>query len=154
MGHEPGRPLYEGSEPLDADVLARLQASNLVNASEQRDALMQLRDDDVIWSMSPDGRITHVSREVESVRGFTPEEAMAQGLDEIMAPGSQAVSLAYFQSLIETLQRGEKPQAFRGELEYTHKDGSTVWFDVQTIPHLSADGELIELYGVSRRIDV
>ena len=56
-------------------------------------------------------------------------------------------------SLMETLQRGDKPQAFLGELEYLCKDGSTVMCDVQTLPHLSADGELIALYGVSRRRD-
>jgi hypothetical protein len=76
-----------------------------------------------------------------------------QGLDEILTPGSQAVSIAYFMSLIETLQRGDQPQAFRGELEYLCKDGSTVWCDVQTLPHLSAEGELIALYGISRRRD-
>ena len=103
---EQGKPLYEGVPPSEADVLARMQATNLVQSSDQRDALMELRDDDVVWSMSPDGRITHVSREVEAVRGFTPEEAGLQGLDEILTPGSQAVSIAYFMSLMETLQRG------------------------------------------------
>jgi|688.fasta_scaffold238379_3 PAS domain S-box-containing protein len=148
-----GKPLYEGVAPSEADVLARMQATNLVQSSDQRDALMELRDDDVVWAMSPEGRITHVSREVENVRGFTPEEATMQGLDEILTPGSQAVSIAYFMSLIETLQRGDQPQAFRGELEYLCKDGSTVWCDVQTLPHLSAEGELIALYGISRRRD-
>jgi hypothetical protein len=38
-------------------------------------------------------------------------------------------------------------------LDYLCKDGSTVVCDVQTLPHLSADGELIGLYGVSRRRD-
>ena len=148
---EQGKPLYEGAAPSEADVLARMQATNLVQSSDQRDTLMELRDDDVVWSMSPDGRITHVSREVESVRGFTPEEATTQGLDEILTPASHAVSIAYFMSLMETLQRGDKPQAFLGELEYLCKDGSPVLCDVQTLPHLSADGELIALYGVSRR---
>ena len=150
---EQGKPLYEGAAPSEADVLTRMQATNLVQSSDQRDTLMELRDDDVVWAMSPDGRNTHVSREVESVRGFTPEEATTQGLDEILTPASQAVSIAYFMSLMETLQRGDKPQAFLGELEYLCKDGSTVLCDVQTLPHLSADGELIALYGVSRRRD-
>jgi len=113
---------------------------------------MQPQDGDVIWAMSADGRITHVSREVERWRGFSPAEAAAQPLDEILAPASQATSSAYFQLLLESLQRGEKPSAFRGALEYSCKDGSTAWFDVQVLPQLGAAGELLALYGVSRPI--
>ncbi len=147
-----GEPLYGTGEP-DPDVVARMQAEHLVHVSADRDDLMEPRDGDVIWAMSPDGRITHVSREVERWRGFTPAEAAAQTLDEILVPESQAVSLAYFQSLIEVLQRGETPKAFRGPMEYTRKDGGTQWFDVQALPHVSDAGELIVLYGVSRPID-
>ena len=43
-----GKPLYEGAAPSEADVLARMQATNLVQSSDQRDVLMELRDDDVV----------------------------------------------------------------------------------------------------------
>ena len=87
--------------------------------------------------------------------------ALAQTQDQTQqpAPARAGTGLSVEQAraaatrILETLQRGDKPQAFLGELEYLCKDGSTVLCDVQTLPHLSADGELIALYGVSRRRD-
>jgi PAS domain S-box-containing protein len=150
--HEPGEPLYTSAGEVDPDVALRLHAEHLLELSEERGRLMQLAPGDVIWSMSPDGRITHVSREVEAMRGLTPEEALRQSLDEILTPASQQISLAYFQALMGTLAAGGKPAAFRGELEYTCKDGTTVLADVQTVPHINAAGELVELLGISRAI--
>lgn len=150
--HDSGEPLYTSAEQVDPDVALRLHAEHLLELSEHHGRLMQLAPGDVIWSMSPDGRITHVSREVEAMRGLTPEEALRQSLDEILTPASQQISLAYVQALRGTLAAGGRPAAFRGELEYTHKDGTTVLTDVQVVPHLNAAGELVELLGISRAI--
>lgn len=37
---------------------------------------------DVIWTMSLDGTITDVSPAVERMRGYTPQEAMTQSLEQ------------------------------------------------------------------------
>ena len=102
--------------------------------------------------MSLDGRITYVSPAVERMRGFTPEEAMNQPLDEILTPASAAISLGYWQELAARLEAGLPPQRFRGEYEYYCKDGSTVWTDVQVIPYVGESGQLIEILGVTRDI--
>jgi diguanylate cyclase (GGDEF)-like protein/PAS domain S-box-containing protein len=121
--------------------------------SEERHRLLAEAANDVIWSMSVDGRITYVSPAVERVRGFTQEEAMAQPLDEIEVPESLAISLRYFEELGAALRDGREPPAdFRGELEYLCKDGSTVICDVHVIPHIDDHGELVEILGVSRDI--
>jgi diguanylate cyclase (GGDEF)-like protein/PAS domain S-box-containing protein len=121
--------------------------------SEERHRLLAEAANDVIWSMSVDGRITYVSPAVEKVRGFTQEEAMAQPLDEIETPESLAISLRYVEELGEALRDGREPPAdFRGELEYLCKDGSTVICDVHVIPHIDEHGELVEILGVSRDI--
>ena len=120
--------------------------------SEERHRLLAEQANDVIWTMSLDGRITYVSPSVERLRGFTPEEAMAQSLDEILTPASQADSIAYMQGLLAALERGEQPQQFFGELEYRCRDGSTVWTSVQAVPHGDAHGVITEVIGVSRDI--
>ena len=150
--HDSGEPLYTSAGEVGPDVALRLHAEHLLELSEERGRLMQLAPGDVIWSMSPDGHITHVSREVEAMRGLTPEEALRQSLDEILTPASQQISMAYFQALMGTLAAGGKPAAFRGELEYTHKDGTAVLTDVQVVPNVNAAGELVELLGISRAI--
>ena len=103
--------------------------------SEERYRLLAEHANDVIWTMSPEGKITYVSPTVEAMRGFTPEEAMNQTIEEIHPPASQAISLGYFERLKIALQGRAPLEEFNCELEYFCKDGSTVWNEVTVIPH-------------------
>lgn len=115
--------------------------------------LLAESSNDVVWTMSPTGQITYVSPAVERMRGYTPEEAMAQSLEEIETPESAAITMQYFTDLHTALAEGrEPPSNFRGELEYYCKDGSTVWTEVQVIPRFGPDGALVEILGVTRDI--
>jgi diguanylate cyclase (GGDEF)-like protein/PAS domain S-box-containing protein len=120
--------------------------------SEARYRLLSDTVHDVIWTIAPDGIITYVSPSVELVRGYTPEEAMRQPLDQILTPDSIALNLAYVDELVTDVAAGRRPKSFRGEMEYLCKDGSTQWCDVVTTPILAEDGSLVELLGVSRDI--
>ncbi|MDP2283555.1 MAG: diguanylate cyclase [Pseudohongiella sp.] len=107
---------------------------------------------DVIWTIDPNGTITYVSPSVQKVRGYTTEEAMRQPLELILTPDSIAINLAYFGELLADVAAGRPPKAFRGQMEYLCKDGSTYWCDVVATPILAEDGSLVELLGVSRDI--
>lgn len=131
---------------------ARQQAEERQQVSEARCRLLAENESDVIWTMSLDGRITSVSASVERLRGFTPEEAMQQTLEEILTPPSAAITLDYFARMATLLQAGRPPERARFEQEYRCKDGSTIWCDVHVLPVFSADGIPLELLGVSRDI--
>lgn len=105
--------------------------------------------DAVHWTMALSGAITYVSDSVRDVRGFSPEEAMAQSGDEILTPQSLATSLGYFEELTLVLQSGEAPEPFRGRFEYRCADGSTVWCEVVAGLVVLPSGDLSELRGVS-----
>lgn len=108
---------------------------------------------DVFWTMSVAGEITYVSPSVERMRGLTPEEAMAQPLDEIMTPESTALTVKYFEDLYAALASGgQPPDNYWGEREYYCKDGSTVWTEVHAIPRYDDSGTLTEIFGVTRDI--
>jgi PAS domain S-box-containing protein len=134
------------------DIHLRRQAEEKLRLSEERYRLLSDNARDVIWTIAPDGRITYVSPSVEQVRGYTPQEAMQQPLEQILAPASVAQNLAYFGGLLADLAAGRPPQPFRGQMEYLCKDGSTYWCDVIATPILAEDGSLVELLGVSRDI--
>lgn len=120
--------------------------------SEQRHRLLAQNAWDVVWTMGLDGAITYVSPAVERVRGFTPEEAMSQPLEEIHPPESAAKVSAYFADLFAAIAAGQTPPPYRGEHEYYRKDGSIMTGELQVIPHVDADGNVVEILGVTRDI--
>jgi diguanylate cyclase (GGDEF)-like protein/PAS domain S-box-containing protein len=144
--------LDETLDKPSASEQARQQAEERQQVSEARCRLLAENASDVIWTMSLDGRITSVSASVERLRGFTPEEAMQQPLEEILTPDSQAVTLDYFSRMAVLIQAGLPLERARNELEYRCKDGSTIWCDVHVLPVYTADGIPVELLGVSRDV--
>lgn len=120
--------------------------------SEQRHRLLAQNAWDVIWTMALDGSITYVSPAVERVRGFTPEEVMRQPLDEIHPPDSAAKVGAYFNNLFAAIACGDPPPSYHGEHRYYRKDGSIMVGELQVVPHVDADGKVVEILGVTRDI--
>ena len=102
--------------------------------------------------MSLDGTITYVSPAIERVRGFTPEEAMSQSLEEIHPPESAASVQKYYERLFAAIAAGTEPPVFHGEHEYYRKDGSIMTGELQVIPHVDADGQVVQILGVTRDI--
>lgn len=134
------------------DVTTQHRLRESLRTSEERYRLLAENARDVIWTMEADGRISYLSPSVEVLRGFSPEEAMAQSLEQIHPPESRQQSQAYFQQLLEDLQAGREPQPFRGELEYYCQDGSTIWAEVLALPTFDTEGAFHQLLGVSRDI--
>jgi diguanylate cyclase (GGDEF)-like protein/PAS domain S-box-containing protein len=86
------------------------------------------------------------------MRGISPEEAMLQSPEEIQPPESAAIGADYYQRLFAAIEAGTEPPIFRGEQEYYRKDGSIMSGELQCIPHVDADGQVVELIGVTRDI--
>ena len=120
--------------------------------SEQRHRLLAQNAWDVIWTMGLDGSITYVSPAVERVRGFTPEEAMTQTLEEIHPPETAAKVGKYFADLFAAIADGIEIPVYRAEHEYYRKDGSIMTGELQVIPHVDVDGNVVEILGVTRDI--
>jgi diguanylate cyclase (GGDEF)-like protein/PAS domain S-box-containing protein len=120
--------------------------------SEERYRLLAENAWEVIWTMALDGSITYVSPAIERVRGISPAEAMTQSLDEIHPPESAASVSAYYEQLFAAISAGSQPPIFRGEHEYYRKDGSIMTGELQVIPHVDAEGNVVEILGVTRDI--
>lgn len=133
------------------DVTQRKRLDEALRNSEARHRLLADNARDVIWTLSPDGRMTYVSPSVALVRGFAPEEAMRQTLDDILTPASQVIVLRYFAKLRASVAAGKPPESFKAELEYLCQDGATIWTEVMAYP-LFSDAGLVEILGVTRDI--
>jgi len=131
------------------------QTNNLTHGLQQNESLYLAvadRLNDVIWTMSIDGAITYISPSVERVRGFTPKEALAQPVGEILCPDSLTESTKYYLYLLDVITAGGKPEPYRGDQQYRCKDGSTYWGEVLAYPIFKSDGSFKHLLGVTRDI--
>ncbi len=132
------------------DITKQKREEEQLRISEERHRFLAESARDTIWTMEPDGRISYVSPSVELVRGFTPEEAVAQTLDQIHPPESLAISTKWREQVQAEIGAGKKPQPFRGELAYYRKDGTILWTEVMAYPLLHPDGSLAQMVGVTR----
>jgi len=120
--------------------------------SDRRNRLLVENAWDVIWTMALDGTITYVSPAVERVRGITPEEAKQQSLEQIHPPEDAAATQQYFVDLAHFLATGATLPTFNGEKAYYRKDGSIMTGQLQVIPHIDEQGNVVEILGVTRDI--
>ena len=134
------------------DVTMRHRLKEELHISEQRYRLLAETACDVIWTMTPEGVISYISPSVQRLRGVSPEEAVAQPLEQIHPPASLKYVANYWEQMINEVKGGISPQPFRDELEYYCSDGSTVWADVIARPIVNSSGELVQVIGTSRDI--
>lgn len=149
LEREDGSVVLEG---VARDITDLRHAQKALADSEERYRLLAENAWDVIWTMALDGTITYVSPSVERVRGITPAEAAAQTIDEIHPPHSQARVLEYYQRLFTAVAVGGELPVFRGEQEYYRKDGSIMTGELQVIPQVDSQGNVVQILGVTRDI--
>ena len=109
---------------------------------------------DMTWTMDMDLNLTFVSPSVETLRGFTVEEVMEQGPDEIFTPESfELINSVWGEELaLEYSKKAPKNRSRIIQLEYLCKDGSTVWTETNLTPIRDFSGKMIEILAVSRNI--
>lgn len=133
------------------DITRSKQAEERLRLSEHRMHLLAENARDVIWTMSPEGKMTYLSSAVRLFRGFDAAECLQQTLADMLAPASHVILQRYIQQLHSNLADNLLPPNFQGELEYLCKDGSTVWADVLLCPLFDDEG-VVELLGMTRDI--
>jgi PAS domain S-box-containing protein len=135
----------------DQEIARRKQLETELGVREHRLRLLADNTRDVIWTMTPAGRISYMGPSVLALRGFTSDETKQQPLEEILSPTSHAIVVAYFNQLYADLVTSSAPRDFHGELEYLCRNGTTVWTEVVAFPLQNDEGEY-EILGMTRDI--
>ena len=143
--------------------VASQTAAGIINArsfkeirkSEQQYRLLADNISDVIWTFDPaQTRFTYFSPSVERFLGFTPEEMLDLGLDDILLPESYQQAQKV---IAEELAREKTGTAdpFRSgtlEIEQYCKDGTTVWSEVTASFLRDQSGKPVAILGALRDI--
>jgi PAS domain S-box-containing protein/putative nucleotidyltransferase with HDIG domain len=108
---------------------------------------------DTVWLMDRDLNITYVSPTVQKLRGFTPQEILDLPLEKQLTPDS--LKLAYelfFKELPKADADPSYSPIYTLELEFSRKDGTTVWAESKFTIIRDPSGKPISILAEARDI--
>jgi PAS domain S-box-containing protein len=142
-----------GMHGVSRDISERKRAEEELARSEQQYRLLAENVADVIWTLDKNLNFTYVSPSVEKLRGFTPEEIMAQSIEEVLTPQSLEKVREFIREVFAKIKKGYTDiPAITKELEQPCKDGSTVWTEAVVNVVFDEDGNFSHFQGVTRDI--
>ena len=110
---------------------------------------------EIIWMISPETlRTIYLSPSVETMLGYSVEEARKKSVKEMVTPASFKFATRYLADAIEKMKTDPalayKHHSF--EVEYICKDGTTLWAELTAKMVADENGKTIGIIGVSRDI--
>ncbi len=128
---------------------------NQVKRSEKKFRMMIENVPDIIWTISPVNlRTEYLSPAIETMLGYSVEEAQNKTVKEMVAPASFKFGSQYLATVLENLKTDplNAQQTHSFEIEYICKDGSSLWVELTAMLIFDKTGNVIDIIGVSRDI--
>ncbi len=147
--------IVEDAPPvLRATILAALKRWDIekrLHESESRFRFLAENVGDVIWTWNIQAnRFDYISPSIIRLRGLSVEEAMAEKLEDSLAPAAAAKARAQMAERMEQYLASGKLVPLTDLYEQRHKDGSLRMVEITTTVLLDAQGLPEAVLGVSR----
>ena len=122
--------------------------------AQERYRLISENAADVIWMWDlEEGRCVYVSPSVEQLRGFSPEEILAQPMDRAMPDDTYRMVLGEIQRYRAAVESGDESARIRtNEIQFFCKNGTIVATETVTKLVSDARGKVRYVVGTSRDI--
>ncbi len=136
------------------EISERKEIEKTLKKSEKRYRLLANNIKDVIWVSNLDLKIIYITKSIIDIRGFTPDEAMEQSLEETLTPDSLEMALIVYEEKFKKALKNEinPDYSVMLELEQYCKDGSTIWTEVKMLFLYDDTNKPSEILGVTRDI--
>lgn len=141
-------------ERLNEEVERRKAVEESLRRSEESYRLLAENASDVIWTIGFDGRLTYVSPSTTDLQGYSSEEGLKLGLEDLLTPSSLRMARNILKEASDLI-RMDKDDAFNPPpvcLEAIRKDGSTVWTESQISLLREPQGRAVGILAVTRDI--
>ncbi|MFA9390395.1 MAG: ATP-binding protein [Prolixibacteraceae bacterium] len=135
-------------------VIERKLAEEQLRISEEKYRLLTENASDVIWIYNlTKEKFTYMSPAILQLRGLTPEEALAEKIEEALSPESAEFLMKTFSDDFSTyVASPEKHEFYINQVQQPCKDGRIIWVEISSKFRKNTKSE-IEVVGVSRNID-
>jgi PAS domain S-box-containing protein len=136
------------------DITERTRSEQALRASEEKYRLIADNTADNIWIFGMDFRLQYISPSVRKIKGFSPEEVMAQSLEEMLTPASLAAVLKRFEEemALEAGGTADPDRTVSFESEEYCRDGSIIQVENTAVLLRDEHRRPVGILGISRDI--
>lgn len=144
-----------GIEGIIRDISERKRMEEELRCNEARYRLMADNIRDLIWTMDLKMNLTYVSPSMQTMYGYSPEEARGSRFEKLLTSDSARKVLELYKIIRDLMK--QKTLSGRGfsetlVLEHLRKDGSTFWGETRVSITVDGDGLIVGMQAVTRDI--
>ncbi len=134
------------------DITERKHMEEALGEREKHYRLLAENAADVIWTVDMNMGPTYISPSITRLLGYTVEEAMAKGMEEVFTPASfEAAMKALAQELeIEKKEHKDLSRTRSLEFELIRKDSSTVPVEINFSFLRDSEGRPVQILAIAR----